>query len=362
MRLTPLLHLLLLLPLGAVVACTAKDSPSSGDESDLIGGRNARADELGSTMLIKGNCTVSRVGPRHVLTAAHCVTGIAGSAFTPGATIEITTSKGVGGFAEDGGTDASAPAGPWRSVTIEKTEVHPAWRDKCASVSCGGVHIAGRNEMADLAVIVTREDLPADIPEAAIDLSPVAPGDRVVVTGFGCEDAVGGSWDYSNQRLKVAETEAVAFERTIHPGSFIYPEDRDTPLASTMDGIYVITPGPTDLPPVAPSDAAEAGAPDAGGADASAPADPRGGLCPGDSGGPLYRLGERAVIVGVNANYTFATGESYPLGDATSRTFQYGGSPVTNWHTRLDNQRGLQTGTWLKEIGARTVCSRGGCE
>lgn len=342
----------LFLPVATFVACTADESgpSSSEDTSNLIGGRAANATELPSTLLIKGNCTASKVGPRHILTAAHCVTGAHTDKFAAGKTIEITAAKAVGAFAPDAseGSDASSP---FQSVVIEKTEVQPAWRDKCATMKCLSVHISGRSDIADAAVIVTRDEL-VGIPEAAVDLSPVAPGDRVAVTGYGCEDAVGLRWNYANQRLKIAETQAVPFDRVVHPGSFIYPEDRDTGLMTMMAGHYVITPGTRDI-------AADGGAemPDAS-------PETRGGLCPGDSGGPLYRLGgDVPVVVGINANYTFpTTGNSNDLGDGSGRTFNYGGTPITNWHTRLDLESGHRVGAWLRDLGARTACTRGNCE
>jgi hypothetical protein len=343
-----------ILALGAFCGCAANNA-STTEDADLIGGRQARANERPATMLVKGNCTVAKVGPRHILTAAHCVDGAAAYKFAPGATIEITNAKAFRTFA-----DPNMPAeSPWKTAVVERTEIHPAWREKCASgtIVCGSVHISGRNQMPDLAVIITKDPI-ADVPTVAVDLSPVVPGDRVAVTGYGCEEAVGGNWDYANSRLRVAETAAEAFDRTIHEGSFIYRDDRDNGVASMMDGIYVITPGPKDAPSGEP--AGESSEPANG---AAGKRGARGGLCPGDSGGPLYRIGlTTSVVVGVNANYTFSGGQSYPLGDGTDRSFSYGGSPVSNWHTRVDSATGLKTGTWLRDLGVRTTCSRGACE
>jgi hypothetical protein len=330
---------LLLVPLAAFAACTAdreRASSSAEDTSGLIGGREAKLGELPATMLVKGNCTVAKVGPRHILTAAHCVMGSL-SMFAPGKAITITPAKAVGPLFADG----AAPE--WRDVVIDRLEVQPDYRDKCATIPCLSVNVGGRTDVADAAVIITRDDI-AGIPDAAVDLSPVAIGDRVAVTGYGCEQTVGGSWNYDNRRLRIAETEAIPFDRVIHPGSFITPADRDNGIAAMMATHYVITPGPTD-----PAN------PDAGNVEG------RGGLCPGDSGGPLYRIGEgEPVVVGVNANYTFITGHTSPLDDAGA-TFNYGGSPVTNWHTRLDIRSGKRVGAWLRDLGVRTTCTRREC-
>jgi hypothetical protein len=315
------------LTLLGVVACTAASSGSGG--TDLIGGHQPGAGEYGPTLLLRYSCTAAKVGPRHILTAAHCVTGA--TLVSPGQALQITTARATGTFA------APDAATPWRNVTVDHVEVQPAWVAHCAMASCYSVTDTARADMGDAAVIITREDL-TDIAEAAVDLAPVANGDRVVMAGYGCEQEVGQYGGYDDRRLKVVETDALPFDAAIHPGSFIYPEDRASGLVASLTADYVITPGP-------------ASAPDAG--------DAVGGLCPGDSGGPLYRLGTSSpAIVGVNANYTFSSGQAYPLGDDTDRTFFYGGKPTTNWHTRLDGAQGQKVGAWLQGLGVNVISSR----
>jgi hypothetical protein len=354
-----ILLLCALLPLSSVGACAVEpDSAPATHDEDLIGGRLARPNEFPSTMQVRSNCTVSRVGRRHVLTAAHCVNYM----ISPGATIELTNAQKVGRFGS-GGDDG------FRRYTIERVEIEPAWRDRCQATQCGSVHVSGRNAMADAAVIVLAEDIDVAIPEAAIDLSPVRDGDRVAIVGYGCEDAVAGSWDYGGSRLRVSETFAVPFEDTIHEGSFISENDRDNGVVSTMKDIYVITPGPkwvrtatNEAPLEETADGGEGSdAGDGGDAASGGSRGPRrGGLCPGDSGGPLYRLGHGGgAIVGINANYTFKGGRTYEV-DGIS--FSYGGSPTTNWQTRVDGTLGLKVGSWLRSIGVNTVCTGGGCE
>ncbi|MGC4069426.1 MAG: hypothetical protein QM784_33195 [Polyangiaceae bacterium] len=60
-------------------------------------------------------------------------------------------------------------------------------------------------------------------------------------------------------------------------------------------------------------------------------------LCPGDSGGPLYRQGHnRQLVVGINAllAYTNEAGISF-----------------ANWHTRLDTASSTGVYQWLKDLG-----------
>jgi V8-like Glu-specific endopeptidase len=336
-------HSLLLLswiPLAAIAACSLAGSSSSSDtgERDLIGGRPAAAGELATTLLIKGNCTAAKVGPRHILTAAHCVTGFAGAMFGQGATISITNSGGIGAFASEAGDGL-------QNFTVDHVSIEPGWAAECMDGHCLSVYVSGKTPtIADAALVVVREDL-APFPEAAIDLSPLEPGEDVIVTGYGCEDAVGGLWNYANQRLRVAETTVVPFDTVIHPGSFIFPADKESGLTALMSQLYGITPGPALL-----GDA---------GADADPDAATAGGLCPGDSGGPLYRRGAKPVIVGINANYTFTSGSPFAIDGGT---MFWGGSPVTNWHTHVDSTRGRRVGAWLASQGASTTCTKGACE
>mgnify|MGYP000644449504 CR=1 FL=1 len=64
-------------------------------------------------------------------------------------------------------------------------------------------------------------------------------------------------------------------------------------------------------------------------------------LCPGDSGGPLYKATPDGVaVVGVNANYTLLPDDKDEVG-----------IPVTNWHTRLDGSSRNHVGDWLSQVG-----------
>ena len=109
-----------LFPFATFLACSdAKPSPQTGDD-DLIGGRVAEEGEFPATMQVRGNCTVSKVGPRHVLTAAHCIN----SMFYPGARIELSAKKNIGRFSDgDSG---------FRTYTVERVEMEPRWATSAA--------------------------------------------------------------------------------------------------------------------------------------------------------------------------------------------------------------------------------------
>lgn len=70
----------------------------------------------------------------------------------------------------------------------------------------------------------------------------------------------------------------------------------------------------------------------------------------------------RELVVGVNANYTFNGGRTVATDAGDAGYFNDGGSPVTNWHTRLDVHSGHRVGAWLRDLGVSTICSRGSCD
>jgi hypothetical protein len=166
--------------------------------------------------------------------------------------------------------------------------------------------------------MVLNEEL-VDIPTATIDVDPVNEGDPLTIVGYGCVTGV-RSYD-ADGKLRAADVKAVPTSAVVHPGSYLAYADAAT--LTEVAGNYLITPGPKMV-----GDA--------------------GGLCPGDSGGPVYRTGTN-VIVGVNASYSFESG---------------GDIPVTNWHTRLDAKATHGIAAWLESLGVKTTktCAEAGCK
>jgi len=343
--------------IGLLAACASDARPTTDStDSDLIGGREALAGEFAGALLIKDDCSATKVGPRQILTAAHCID----THLSVGSTIEVTQSVATGGFA------MQAPT--WQPVTITQVDIAPTWVEGCAtSGACAGAHVVGEKAIDDIALLTVDTDVEGD--EVAVDLNPVKAGDSVIIAGYGCEESVGGSWDYKNQRLRVAETTALDFEAAVHPGSYVTKEDVASGAVKSGEGVRFATPGPdytlvTDWRAGGTALTADGGVDEAGAAipavDSGAPvADPSvGGLCPGDSGGPvLRRVNDKLVLVGVNSSYTFARGYEYTLDDGT--TFRYGGAPATNLHARVDAHA---IGKWLKGLGVSTTCSAKTCE
>lgn len=287
-----------------LVGCTQAADDDNTTDDHLVGGRPAGAGEFPSTLLIATNCTAAKIGPRQILTAGHCVMypGLPSHPFfEPGATMRLTAEHSV--------NNASDADPAFFSVTVEQTYLSPSWVSEQGS----GLNL-GPNPSADVAIVVlTKESEPAlaKIRTAAVDTKPVLSGDKVVVMGYGCETGIYAGFDYSQARLKVQSTVAMDPAGALAPGRTPAP---NAPAAHTADN-YFFTPG-----------AALGG--DSGAAS----------LCPGDSGGPVYRDdGTQRVIVGVNSYYNF---------DPNDRV----GVSLTNWHTRLDNDAAEGVGAWVQSL------------
>jgi len=288
----------------AVLACSGERATEEESPKPLIGGTFVTGAEAGATLRIGGTCTAAKVGPRLVLTAAHCLFDQNGPkpTFAAGKKIGIEPGNGT----------------PAREVTVRRIHVHPTWVQACATDNCTAV--GSSNVFAsDVGLVETVEEI-ADVPTALVDADPVGPGVEVTLAGNGCENGVGVTPSWLSgvlRRLKMEDAFVLPVEATLHTGSYVAPDQ-----LSRLAGYKLITPGP-------------------------AYATAKSGLCPGDSGGPLYRAKTGAlVIVGINASYTFSARAT--------------GLPVTNWHTRLDDQSADRVASWLAERGV-SLCHGSNC-
>lgn len=172
------------------------------------------------------------------------------------------------------------------NLSVVSVNNHPQW---LSCTSC-----AGDNSMSDfglkpdVSLIIVNETTPS-IPAAVIDSTAVAVGSSVTLTGYGCEQVTPAPAN----RFKVGDSTTIS------------PLQLDS--AATIPLGYSTTYGR----------AVVAGAP---------------GLCPGDSGGPLYRTGTNQVI-GINA-----------LVSGTDA------GEVGNWFTRLDSQSRYNVYSWLSSL------------
>lgn len=283
---------------GSLAACSGSGFEGGEDlgtlSDELVGGRLALESEYASTVMLAG-CTGVKVGPRHFLLAAHCVhdyfNNTLWSSYLPGNTVWLAN-------------DHDDPYGSQRALTIQSTTMHPGWVASC-DVPCQ-VNVLDASHEADAALIIVNETT-ADIATASIDAATVAQGNRVVMTGYGCENGVGQPSNVG-PRLKLQGVPALSSSALLHPGSYVSTAQDAADVAAS----YVITPGFLHDPSAA-------------------------SLCSGDSGGPLYReSGSELLTVGVNAYYTFEDGS---------------GVSQTNWHTRVDEGARYATLSWLRSLG-----------
>ena len=255
-----------------VSACGA-GVPEAGEVSgehaaQLIGGRLATEAEYPSTIYINGTCTATKVGSHHFLTASHCVLLFNG--FEP--QLDMKQQFQPGGEIQI--TDDNRGLHP-RPVTVTNTSVVSPHYYETGPVS---------PPFPDAAVVRILEDTP-EISIAVVDTETVLVGDQVVKTGYGCDGA-------SNvAKFKLQEV--------------------TVPTTSPPDHSWLQSFVRTERLEATPGGAA---------------------LCPGDSGGPLYRQSSsELVVVGINA-----------LGGGDS-----------DHHTRLDSGSLYAVHDWVKTTGAR---------
>jgi hypothetical protein len=288
----PRVRCLLVAPLVAFVLAPAAGclAPSKSDASasELVGGTRAVEGQFPSTLYLAFGCTGAKVGPRHILSAAHCVTaqehgGLLSPALRAGSPIAVS--------------NATVPRaeGTMITVTIAKVWVHPGWVEQSDAVWNPE---ATAGDVAVIELDAPSEALLARVPEATIDLKPVQPGDLITIGGYGCESFPAES---APTPLKSQKTRVI--------------EGKDTASGARWVGDFFATQSLREPPPP-------------GSVDGGTSSEGLAGLCPGDSGGPVYRDdGSTRLIAGVNST-----------------------SADEDWYSRVDLESRFDVGSWLASI------------
>ncbi len=321
-----------------VLACAC--SSVSSDDADVQGqeAKGARADALSAVVAIEGGCTAVKVGPKHLLLAARCVTNK--PAFAMGRPIRFRKAVATrdDGPEEPGPKDSGAPTdaseaaaeiqdgatpdaaldgaggggdpnpGTLYEDTIAQIQIHPTYLKKCGTGACVATK-PGTAEVADLAILVVSKEI-ADVEVAPIDLDPVAKDARVLLLSRGCSPG-----SEAATKLRAKATQLAPVDAALHTGS---PYQSAPALKEALSSSYLITRGPGD--------------PDA--------RDALGVCSDRDVGAPLL-LADGSAIVGINS---VATRGTEPL-------------PITNLHARVDARAAHDVGNWLAKAGATTTRS-----
>lgn len=330
--------------------CSLSSEETGSSPDQVTAGGVSAATVLRSVVFLRGGCTATKVGPKHLLVAARCVAG--NEAFAAGKSFEFTSAasgpntiaaeepapsapadagapKDAGAASKDGGSadagksgasdaGASKPSGGSsdpnaRTATVASVSVYPSYTAKCTDDVCDFGRLAA-SDAADIAVVVLEEEL-ASVPSLPIDLDAVSPADPLLVVNSGCATFASDE----PQTPKATRSMAVPAKSANHEGS---PYQKSPQLVTRLGGLYVVSAGT---------------AWGKGGA----------GICKSDIGAPIFRAGT-AAVAGVTSNFT---------------TFAAGGEPVTLHHTRVDTASKI--GPWLAKLGVETIhsCSEtaGGC-
>ena len=204
-----------------LAACTSSSDAVPGEGSALVGGQPAASAQFPATVFLKDGCTAAKVAPKRLLTAAHCVFDSARRrvALTAGSRISVTTD----------------PARGFLEYEVAGVHVSPSWTQACTQQYCGAAHVTARLDAADVAVIALAVDLP-DVPAVPVVSAPLAPGDHVTLTGFGCTDGARVGSERRPVPLAFAEAEVVDAGRAVHEGSPLSAAD-----LSQLRGNYLLT-------------------------------------------------------------------------------------------------------------------------
>lgn len=282
---------------GSLVACGGEGATdgTSADEGALTQSHvPAQAErETFKPVVALGKCSATKVGPRHFLTAAHCVLSNEGIARAgEQLSIEMSNYRDV----------VIKRVERQRWPTIEKVIVDQSWLQKCRDLqytsTCRDVDFTRKAGGGDIALVIVKDEDPPtesltvnhsvrDIPSMPILARTLAAGEGVLLAGYGdAVNACSGDPTLGDSMLKVWELrigETKVLDGAARPGA-------------VADDFAILR-------------------------DHFLFSDSKNALCHGDSGGPvLVKVKGRYAVAGIHAGYTFGGGNQ----------------ALANWHTRVD--------------------------
>lgn len=194
-------------------------------------------------------CTITKVGPKHFISAAHCI-----GKNLPSLSLSFKNYSG--------------------RVAVTSFHVHPSWIKDCSQFHCTGEEV-GSSRMtpgrSDVVFINVKEETPA-IPILPIHFDDLDYGTEVTMVGAGCTRSVepGGPG-----KMRYASTPLITPDHLTHERSLYKDIAEITGQSNWITAGY----GENRM---------------------------NASLCPGDSGGPLLtEVNGEWRIVGIAADYTF---------------------------------------------------------
>jgi V8-like Glu-specific endopeptidase len=274
-----------------LIACGQKNSNKTQVVTgELIGGSEVvDSEKYNYVIKFSGGtgCTGAKVAKSLYLTASHCVmdfyTGELSDLLSEGKFLTIETK------------DKKR-----RATTIAKVYLNPSYHQKAKDLMSSGQQsfLAGYSH-SDIAFIKINDEF-SDIPKVDVSYDRVIDDNKVILTGYGCEESINkGSF---SSRLKSETARTLEQDKAVG----IWGNDY-----ASSEEIYITN----FLTKGAKNDESSAS------------------LCPGDSGGPVLQdINGKVYVVGVNAYYLFE---------------DFSGVSTVNLHARFDFQ---EIRIWMEDI------------